>query len=132
MLTTAPLLQPQPTLLKEQLTCYMEITDLGKLHWLLGIEIICNQDEHTVSLLQHFYLKFIIFHFNLDELKSEVERGGPRVTLDLEELDLVDVEGVRFLNACESAGVSILHCSPYIREWMLQERSRSKDDPELG
>ena len=69
---------------------------------------------------------------HLDQLKSEVERGGPGVTLDLEELDLVDIEGVRFLNACESAGVSILHCSPYIREWMLQERSRPKDHPELG
>jgi len=69
---------------------------------------------------------------HLDQLKSEVERGGPRVTLDLEELDLVDIEGVRFLNACESAGVSLLHCSPYIREWMLQERSRLKDHPELG
>jgi hypothetical protein len=69
---------------------------------------------------------------HLDQLKCEVERGGPRVTLDLEELDLVDIEGVRLLNACESAGVSILHCSPYIREWMLQERSRPKDHPELG
>ena len=58
----------------------------------------------------------------LQQLKSEIERGGPSVTLDLEEVDLVDIEGVRFLNACESAGVSILHCSPYIREWMLQER----------
>jgi hypothetical protein len=65
---------------------------------------------------------------HLDQLKSEIERGGPSVTLDLEELDLVDVEGVRFLNACESAGVAILHCSPYIREWMLQERSRPKDE----
>ena len=52
--------------------------------------------------------------------------------MDLEELDLVDIEGVRFLNECESAGVAILHCSPYIREWMLQERSRLKDHPELG
>jgi hypothetical protein len=69
---------------------------------------------------------------HLDQLKSEVKRGGPRVRLDLEELDLVDIEGVRFLNACESAGVSILHCSPYIREWMLQERNEQKDHPELG
>jgi hypothetical protein len=69
---------------------------------------------------------------HLDQLKSEVERGGPRVALDLEEVDLVDIDAVRFLNACESAGVSILHCSPYIREWMLQERSRPKDHPELG
>jgi len=69
---------------------------------------------------------------HLAQLKSEVECGGPPVTMDLEELDLVDIEGVRFLNECESAGVAILHCSPYIREWMLQERSRLKDHPELG
>ena len=68
---------------------------------------------------------------HIDQLKSEVDRSGSSVTLDLEELDLVDIEGVRFLNACESAGVSILHCSPYIREWMLQERSRPKDPEQL-
>jgi hypothetical protein len=67
---------------------------------------------------------------HLDQLKSEIDRGGPPATLDLEELDLVDVEGVHFLNACESAGVQLLHCSPYIREWMLQERRRPNDDPE--
>jgi len=67
---------------------------------------------------------------HVDQLKSAVERGGPRLTLDLQELDLVDIEGVRFLNACASAGVSILHASPYIREWMLQERSRPKNYPE--
>jgi hypothetical protein len=50
--------------------------------------------------------------------------------LDLEEVVLVDLEGVRFLNACESAGVSILHCSAYIRQWMLQERGQPKEDPE--
>jgi len=69
---------------------------------------------------------------NVGEVKAEVERGGPQVTLDLEELELVDIDAVRFLNACESAGVSILNCSPYIREWMRQERSRPKDHPELG
>jgi hypothetical protein len=67
---------------------------------------------------------------HLDHLKSEVERGGPRVVLDLGEVDLVDIDAVRFLNVCESAGVSILHCSPYIREWMLQERSQAKDHTE--
>src|SRR5271167_1297410 len=64
------------------------------------------------------------------QLRSEIERGGPRVALDLGEVDLVDVDAVRFLNMCESAGVSILHCSPYIREWMLQGRNRPKDHPE--
>ena len=42
-------------------------------------------------------------HF--DQVKAEIERGGPQVALDLEEVDLVDVEGVRFLNACEAEGI---------------------------
>jgi hypothetical protein len=68
---------------------------------------------------------------HIGEVKSEIERGGPRVALDLREVDLVDIDAVRFLNECESAGGPILHCSPYIREWMLQERSRPKDHPEF-
>jgi hypothetical protein len=67
---------------------------------------------------------------HLEQLRSEVESGGQRIALDLEEVDLVDIEGIRFLNACESAGISILHCSPYIREWMLQERGRLKAQSE--
>ncbi len=63
---------------------------------------------------------------HLDQMKAEIERGGPRVALDLEEVDLVDVEGVRFLNTCEADGISVLHCSPYIREWMSRERGRPK------
>jgi hypothetical protein len=59
---------------------------------------------------------------HLEQLKSEIERGGPNIELDLEEVDLVDVEGVRFLNACESAGIAVVHCSAYVREWMLRER----------
>jgi hypothetical protein len=60
-------------------------------------------------------------------VKTEIERGGPRLALDLEEVDLVDVEGVRFLNACETEGISMLRCPPYIREWMLRERGSAKN-----
>jgi hypothetical protein len=66
----------------------------------------------------------------LDQVKSEIERCESPIILDLEELDLVDLEGVRFLNVCESAGISILRCSAYIREWMLQERGRLKEHTE--
>ncbi len=59
---------------------------------------------------------------HLGQLKSEIERGGPNVALDLEEVDLIDIDGIRFLNECESAGVALLGCSPYIKEWMLRER----------
>ena len=67
---------------------------------------------------------------HLDQVKTEVERSESPIVLDLEELNLIDLEGVRFLNAWEAEGVSILHCPPYIREWMLQERDRPKEQPE--
>jgi len=67
---------------------------------------------------------------HLDQVKTEIERCQSPIVLDLEELALVDLEGVRFLNACEAKGVSILHCPPYIREWMLQERDRLNEHPE--
>ena len=61
---------------------------------------------------------------HLDQVKIETERCESPVVLDLEEVDLIDLEGVHFLNACEAKGIAVLHCSSYIREWMLQERIR--------
>ena len=42
--------------------------------------------------------------------------------LDLEELNLVDVEAVRFLGSSEVAGVTLVNCSTYIRDWIGKER----------
>jgi hypothetical protein len=64
---------------------------------------------------------------HLSHVKSEVERAGEAVALDLEEVDLVDIDGVRFLNQCEAMGIPALHCSPYIREWMGRERAEQVD-----
>ena len=47
--------------------------------------------------------------------------------LDVEEVDLVDVESVRFLNACEANGVPVEHCSPYIKAWMFREREEQSN-----
>lgn len=60
----------------------------------------------------------------LEELKAEMERDGEPIALDLEELRLIDVEGIRFLNACEATGIEVIRCAPYIREWMFQERDK--------
>ena len=61
---------------------------------------------------------------HVHQVKAELDRCGLPVVLDLEEVGLVDVEAIRFLNSCEATGVSVLHCSAYIRAWMLQERER--------
>jgi hypothetical protein len=66
----------------------------------------------------------------IDDVQSEIESGGPRVTLDLGELDLLDIDAVRFLNACEAQHVVLVNCSAYIREWMFQERASGMNSEE--
>lgn len=63
----------------------------------------------------------------LNDLRTEIERGGPQVTLDLDELNLVDIDAVRFLNAWVDQGVKVVNCSLYIREWMHRERTQKED-----
>jgi len=55
-------------------------------------------------------------------LKEQVEHAGSEVVIDLAEVELVDIEVVRFLNACQNEGAVVANSSPYIREWMLRER----------
>jgi len=52
------------------------------------------------------------------------EGSGARIALDLEAVTLVDVDTVRFLNACEESGIKLLNCCPYIREWMVREKDQ--------
>jgi len=58
----------------------------------------------------------------LAELEKQVRESESKIVLDLEEVNLVDVEAVRFLGACEAQGVTLLNCSPYIRDWIGKER----------
>ena len=58
---------------------------------------------------------------HLDELKAQIEKGRPKIALDLEQLSLVDVKTVRFLAVCETEGIRIVRCSPYIRDWIDKE-----------
>jgi anti-anti-sigma regulatory factor len=60
----------------------------------------------------------------LEELNSQIKTSGPIVVLDLEEVSLVDVDVVRFLGRCQDGGVSLVHCSPYINNWIERERGR--------
>ncbi|MFZ0589304.1 MAG: hypothetical protein WAM39_02360 [Bryobacteraceae bacterium] len=61
---------------------------------------------------------------HLEELKSQIEIRGHGIVLDLKEVRLVDRDVVQFLVLCESKGIKLRHCAPYIREWILREKSR--------
>jgi anti-anti-sigma regulatory factor len=63
---------------------------------------------------------------HLEELKTQIGRNGSRLVLDLEEVSLIDAVAVRFLGSCQAQGVTLLNCSPYIRDWIAKERDPEK------
>jgi anti-anti-sigma regulatory factor len=60
------------------------------------------------------------------EVETQIEESGSKIVLDLGELNLVDVEAIRFLGSCEVAGVTLVNCSHYIRDWIGKERDYRK------
>jgi hypothetical protein len=63
---------------------------------------------------------------HLDELKEQIASTQPQVVFDLEGVTLVDLPVVRFLLACETSGIAVVRCSPYIREWIRREQQTEK------
>jgi hypothetical protein len=59
---------------------------------------------------------------HLPELEKQIRESESKTVLDLEQVNLVDVEAVRFLGTCEARGATLLNCSPYIRDWIGKER----------
>jgi len=56
-------------------------------------------------------------------IRSEMNNDGTSKMLDLSEVTLVDIGVIQFLISCEEEGVELVHCPPYVREWMLRERA---------
>ena len=64
---------------------------------------------------------------HLAEVRAQVRAAGGRVAIDVGELALISVEGVRLLNACEDDGVAVVNPSPYVSKWMALERGVERD-----
>lgn len=65
---------------------------------------------------------------HLADLRAEIEQVGQPATVDLDEVDLVDLDGIRLLNECQARGIQVVNCSPYIRKWMLQEKQSRREE----
>ncbi len=57
------------TKFKRRIAEYVKITDLGELHWLLGLEIKRDREQRTLYLSQRAYIASIILRYNFDDLK---------------------------------------------------------------
>ena len=84
----------------------------------LRIEAVSEEQGTTIRLIGRMQAQHV------EELKVQIGAGGAKVVLDLEELSLVDIDVVRFLGTCHAGGIRIVHCPPYINEWMAKELGR--------
>jgi len=58
----------------------------------------------------------------LEELRPRIENKAALVVLDLAEINLVDLQSVRFLRDCQDQKIEVRNCAPYILEWIRRER----------
>jgi anti-anti-sigma regulatory factor len=56
------------------------------------------------------------------EAPLSAESSDRMIVLDLKDLTLVDQDAVSFLRRCETGGIQLRSCPPYIREWINGER----------
>ena len=60
---------------------------------------------------------------NVQQLKVEIDRSETDVALDLRQVLIVDREAVCFLARCETRGIKLMECPPFVREWIKSERN---------
>jgi hypothetical protein len=63
---------------------------------------------------------------HVDALKKMVETEYRKVSLDLEEVKLVDHDAVRFLATCDTRGIELRNCPPYVHQWILGVQSKAE------
>ena len=77
-----------------------------------------ESDGHTTTL----WLIGRIQSADIGSIRAQMDDDSVHVLFDLGEVTLVNVEAIRFLSDCEDEGVVLIHCPPYVREWILRER----------
>jgi hypothetical protein len=62
---------------------------------------------------------------HVDMLRGVLERESDGFAIDLNNVLLVDREGVKLLAVSEANGAELRNCPPYIREWVTRERAET-------
>jgi hypothetical protein len=73
--------QPLIDRFKIEIKKHVEITDLGALHWILGIEVQRVREERKLLLSQRSYIDSILRRYGLDDLKPISTPMDPNVRL---------------------------------------------------
>jgi len=64
---------------------------------------------------------------NVGELEALINAEGKdrQIVLDLKDMTLTGQDGIAFLAQCEAAGIALVNCDPYVREWITIQNKES-------
>ena len=64
---------------------------------------------------------------SIAELEALIAAEGKdrRIILDLKDMTLIGQDGISFLARCEAAGIALVNCDPYVREWITIQNDGS-------
>ena len=71
---------------KQKVSKHVEITDLGELHWLLGVKIKRDHEQCTIHLTQRSCIESILRQYNLQDLKPVSSPMEPHIRLTSSQL----------------------------------------------
>ena len=57
---------------KNELTKDPKISDMGKIHWILGFEVLRDKEKRTLSLSQEAYIRSILERFDFENITPRV------------------------------------------------------------
>ena len=62
---------------------------------------------------------------NIADLEALIGAEGNErpIVLDLKDMTLTGQDGIDFLAQCEAAGVALVNCDPYVREWIARQNN---------
>ena len=64
---------------------------------------------------------------DVQTLKASMEQAELASALDLNQVDLINLDAVRFLATLEMRGIELRNCRPLVRAWIDVERRRISD-----
>ncbi len=122
--------------LKKGMGRFVEVTDLGELHWILGIEVKHNRELRELYLSQHSYLDTILRWYNFDDLKPVSIPMDPNIKLSSSQCPSTAAEVARmcdvlYIKAVGSLMWAMLGTRPDIA-FAVQTVSRFSQNPGLA
>ncbi len=95
--------------LKARLSHHVKVTNLGKLHWMLGIQVRHNHDTHTISISQHAYIDSILHWYHFTDIKPLSTPMDTQVCLMSEQAPLTATEFAAMCNVLYHEAIGMLN-----------------------